>query len=84
MYEVLISPAAKDQFRKLDRQIQERISVAFQRLQIRPEDHLIKLVEKPGYKMRIGDYRAIVDIDRANNVVLIMKVGHRKTIYRNI
>ena len=32
------------------------------------------------YRFRIGDYRATFDVK--NNVALILKIGHRKDIYR--
>ncbi len=33
-----------------------------------------------GWRYRIGDYRIIFDID--NNSIIILKIGHRKDIYR--
>jgi mRNA interferase RelE/StbE len=32
------------------------------------------------YRFRIGEYRAIFDIDEEN--ILILRIGHRKSIYR--
>jgi len=32
-----------------------------------------------GYRLRIGDYRVIFDINE--NTILVLKVGHRKNIY---
>ncbi|MBW2367224.1 MAG: type II toxin-antitoxin system RelE/ParE family toxin [Deltaproteobacteria bacterium] len=38
----------------------------------------------PFHKVRVGDYRIVYEI--LNNVllILIVKVGHRKDIYRNL
>jgi mRNA-degrading endonuclease RelE of RelBE toxin-antitoxin system len=35
------------------------------------------------YRFRIGDYRAIFDVDENNNIkiLLILTIGHRKDIY---
>ncbi|RLG28951.1 type II toxin-antitoxin system RelE/ParE family toxin [Methanosarcinales archaeon] len=33
-----------------------------------------------GYRFRIGDYRVVFDID--DNNVVILKIGHRKSIYK--
>lgn len=33
-----------------------------------------------GYRFRVGDYRAIFDIIK--NTIFILKVGHRKDVYR--
>lgn len=34
------------------------------------------------FKLRVGDYRAIYDIDRANKIVVIHKIGHRREVYK--
>ena len=62
MYEIIFSDKARRQLKKLERNIQERIISTLGRLRIRPERYLIKLVDDPGYKLRIGDYRIILDI----------------------
>ena len=38
----------------------------------------------PFHKVRIGDYRVIYEIQNDVLLILIVKVGHRKDIYRNI
>jgi mRNA interferase RelE/StbE len=40
-----------------------------------------KLVGDPGYKLRVGDYRVIMDIDNKILRILILKIGRRKNIY---
>ena len=36
------------------------------------------------YKLRIGDYRALLDIDTEKKVIEVQIVDHRKRIYKNI
>jgi len=81
MYEIIFSDKAKKQFKKLDITIQERIVKALERIKIRPEAYITKLVGDIGYKFRVGDYRIILDINKGLLQVLIIKVGHRKNIY---
>lgn len=81
MYEIIFSLKAKKQFFKLEKIVQERIISALERIRIRPEAFIIKLVGDPGYKLRVGDYRIIMDIDKNNLLILIIKIGHRKNIY---
>ena len=38
----------------------------------------------PFHKVRVGDYRIIYEIQDDVLVILIVKVGHRKDIYRNL
>jgi mRNA interferase RelE/StbE len=35
-----------------------------------------------GYRIRQGDYRAVYTIDDSARVVLVVKVGHRREVYR--
>ena len=71
----------RKQLFKLEKIIQERIISALERIRIRPEDYITKLVGDPGYKLRVGDYRVIIDIDKGNLLVLVIKIGHRRNIY---
>jgi mRNA interferase RelE/StbE len=34
------------------------------------------------YKLRVGDYRVIADINKKRERIEITKIGHRKIIYR--
>ena len=34
------------------------------------------------YKLRVGSYRMLVDVDTAENVISIRIAGHRRNIYR--
>ena len=81
LYEIVFSQKAKKQLFKLERLIQERIISALERIKIRPESYITKLVGDPGYKLRVGDYRVIIDIDKGNLLVLVIKIGHRRNIY---
>ena len=77
----MFSLKAKKQLLKLEKNIQERIISSLERIRIRPEAFITKLVGDPGYKLRTGDYRVIMDIDKNNLIILVIKVGHRKNIY---
>ena len=81
LYEIIFSLKAKKQFLGLEKTTQERIISALERIRIRPEFFVTKLVGDPGYKLRVGDYRIIIDIDKNNMIILVIKVGHRKNIY---
>jgi len=65
----------------MEKNIQERIIGVLERIRVRPETYVTKLVGDPGYKLRMGDYRIIMDIDNKIVRILILKVGHRKNIY---
>ncbi len=81
MYDIIFSDKAKKQFSKLEKNIQERIGAVLERIKIRPEPFVEKLIGERGYKLRIGDYRIILDIDKSKLLILILMIGHRKNIY---
>ncbi|MHC1575858.1 MAG: type II toxin-antitoxin system RelE family toxin [Methanosarcinaceae archaeon] len=81
-YDVIISEKAKKQLQGLERNVQKRIIAALERIRIRPEQYISKLVGDPGYKCRVGDYRIIMDLDNENLYILVIKIGHRKKIYK--
>lgn len=82
MYEIILSETALQQLKKLEKDIQERIIRTLERIRIRPEAHIIKLVGDPGYKLRAGDYRIILDIDKNKLLILVIKIGYRKKVYK--
>ena len=80
-YDVIFSDKALRQLKKMEKNDQERIIAVLERIRVRPEAYVTKLVGDPGYKLRVGDYRVIMDIDNKILKILILKVGHRKNIY---
>lgn len=83
MYRIVIPDKVERQLKKLDKSIQERIFAVLERIKIRPEDFVEKLVGEPGYKLRVGDYRVILDIIHQDLVILLLEAKHRKNIYKN-
>jgi mRNA interferase RelE/StbE len=80
-YEVHFSDLAAKQFRKLERDLQERIRSTLKRIWTRPEAYISKLVHENGYKLRVGDYRLILEVDEKDHRIYVLKIGHRKNIY---
>jgi mRNA interferase RelE/StbE len=40
-----------------------------------------KLVNREGWRIRVGDYRVIYQVDDAARAVLVLHVGHRRDVY---
>ena len=80
-YQIFFSFKAKKQLEKLGKINQERIIKSLERIRIRPEAHITKLVGDPGYKLRVGDYRIILEIEKEKLIILVLLIGHRKNIY---
>ena len=82
MYDVLFTNKAERQLKKLENKMQERIISVLERSRIRPEAHFQKLVGEDVYRLRVGDYRLIADITKGKLIILVLKIGHRKKIYK--
>ena len=82
MFEILFSETSEKQFEKLERLAQERILHALERIQIRPESYVKRLVGSQSYRLRVGDYRIILDIVHDKLLIMVIEIGHRSTIYK--
>lgn len=83
-YRVLIKPSAVKEIeaipRKKDRQF---IAQKIKHLSIDPRPHgSQKLSGNEQYRLRQGQYRIIYSIEDNELVVYVVKVGHRKDVYR--
>jgi len=84
MYEIILSDKAKRQLQKLSKEIRDRIGSAIERIKIRPEAYVKRLVGVPYYSLRVGDYRVILNIQQNKLIIFVIEIGHRKNIYKNI
>ncbi len=74
MYDIEFSESARKQFKKLERGIQTRIINSLERIRIRPEKYISKIVANPFYRLRVGDYRVILDLNQGKLIILVIKV----------
>lgn len=81
-YGVTFSDFADKQLSKLPLDIQNRIISTIKRCQIRPYSHIKKLVGSKYFRLRVGDYRVIMDILENKLIIHVIEVGHRKNIYK--
>jgi mRNA interferase RelE/StbE len=82
MYQIIIPSNAKKLLKKLDKNIQGRIVSALEKIQVNPFRFIEKLTDTQYYKLRVGDYRVILDIFKDKLIILVIKLGHRKKIYK--
>jgi mRNA interferase RelE/StbE len=84
MYEINFTINSYKEFKKLERKTQKHIIAVIERIRIRPEHYFQKIVGGIDYKVRVGDYRLIADLNFEKKFILITKIGHRKKIYKNL
>lgn len=85
-YNVVFTEGAKKQLKKLDRHIASLIIGWIERnLQYceNPKMHGKGLTSNRSgqWRYRIGDYRLICEIQDENIIILVLEIGHRKSIY---
>ena len=84
MYDIYFSNTALRQLRKLEKNVQKRVITALERIRIRPYPFVKHLVGEPYFKLRVGDYRLILDIQKGRMVILVLYAGHRKSVYKKL
>ena len=81
-YRFVYTQKAERDIKKLEPNIKERIDNALLRYSEQPLRFAEKLSDPilGEYRFRIGDYRVIFDIEGSE--IVILRVGHRREIYR--
>lgn len=84
-YLINIPNKVKKVFRKFDRSDTKQIAKAVSKLSENPFPIGCKRLVNFGfreYRIRIGDYRVLYDIDHNKKTINVLKIGHRKDIYK--
>lgn len=82
-YAVSILRSAAKHLERLPEDAGERIVKAVAELAERPRpEGCVKLTGRPAWRIRIGDYRVIYEIDDAVLEVCVVALGHRRDVYR--
>ena len=80
-YQILLHPKAAKSLSKLEKALRTRIKDTLMGLRESPELKGQALSRSQFRRIRVGDYRAIYEIDRRNRAVIVLYVGHRSTVY---
>jgi mRNA interferase RelE/StbE len=83
-HRVIISDAAKRDLRHLDKVLQQRVAARLQTLAIEPRPPgVLKLRGRENqWRLRVGDYRILYEVDDAAKLVRILRIAHRREVYR--
>lgn len=83
-YEVEFVKSAQKEVSKLPHQISLRITKAIYKLSMDPrKGHVRPMVGTKSWRLRVGDYRVVYDIADNKLTILIIRVRHRKDVYRD-
>jgi len=85
-YEVILQSSAARELRKLPNEIQKRIGKKIDELanNPRPPDAKALTGSEGLLRIRAGDYRIVYTVKDQVLIILVVRIGHRRDIYRGI
>jgi mRNA interferase RelE/StbE len=84
MYEVVFRKEAVRTLRRMPRNMAELIREKLEHLRVdpyAPNNNVTKLVGRPGYRLRVGDWRVIYELEDQQVVLLVIRIGPRGEVY---
>lgn len=82
-HRIVFTPGAERKFDARDGSVRVWIARALARLADAPRDSAnIKALVGGHYRLRVGDWRVIYTFEDDVLVVLVLRVGHRREVYR--
>ncbi|MBU3912518.1 MAG: type II toxin-antitoxin system RelE/ParE family toxin [Nanoarchaeota archaeon] len=81
MFQIELTETAKDFLKKLQKKDAEIILNKIYSIRENPYRFLKRLQGEKLWRLRIGDYRAVVDVIVSMNKIIVIRIGHRKNIY---
>jgi mRNA interferase RelE/StbE len=83
IYALFIEKRAQRTLSRIARQDREWIADAIRRLADEPRPQGVKkLSGREAWRIRVGDYRILYEIQDERLVILVVDIGHRRDIYR--
>jgi len=85
-YAIEFVKSARKEFERLPVKIRSKTAEALCLLAQNPYSELLKVKKMKGaadlYRIRLGDYRILYELQDGRLVVIIIKIGHRSDVYR--
>jgi mRNA interferase RelE/StbE len=83
-YRVIVKPSAERAVERLPLAVATRVVAALTALAEDPRPHgCTKMQGAPNlWRIRTGDYRIVYEIDDRAIVIVVLRVAHRKDVYR--
>jgi len=81
VFAVLLHPKAAKELEKIEDQTRSRIKEKLKELRDTPERIGKRLKHSDFWSLRVGDYRAIYEMNRNKKQVVVLFIGHRKKVY---
>ena len=84
-FQIEFKKSAEKEFHKLTASVQERIRDSLVLLSHNPRTQILDIKKLKGfealYRMRVGDYRVLYELNNNKLVIIVVKLGHRRDVY---
>ena len=81
-YRVDLTRKAKKQLLDLPPAMRRRVDTVILQMADDPGRGARRLVARPGFRARVGDYRILFNVDNEHNIVIVSQILHRREAYR--
>lgn len=81
-FEIIWDKQTKDFLQKIGKQDARRIIKKVNSITENPLRFLKSLTHIKAHKLRIGDYRVLIEVDKDRDFIHVLFIGHRKNIYK--
>ena len=84
MYTVVFTKQAARMLRRIPRNIADLIRVKIDKIAEDPyasHNNVTELVGRPGYRLRVGDWRVLYELQNEQLIMFVVKVGPRGEVY---
>ena len=84
VFQVEYTNKALKYLESIDSKDARRIYSKIETIKGNPLHFIEKLVSVDLWKLRIGDYRAIIRLNKSENIISVVDIGHRRNAYKNL
>lgn len=86
-YRVEFTRSAKKEFLALRQNVQDQVLESIEVIRKNPSTTVVRIRKLTGvesvYRFRVGDYRVIYELRARQLVILVIKIGNRREVYRS-
>ncbi|MFY7999782.1 MAG: type II toxin-antitoxin system RelE family toxin [Candidatus Kapaibacteriota bacterium] len=83
LYTVILKNSAEKQLDSLPDSVVERVLKHIEALKVIPRPHgTKKLTDGELFRLRVGEYRILYDVDDRAKTVIVLDIEHRSKVYR--
>ncbi len=82
-YRLSFKRSAEKEIRRISQPHLSCILKSIEKLSLEPRPFGIQMLKGEGrfFRLRVGDYRIIYEVDDAGKTITIIKIGHRREVY---